>query len=331
VMVKTKAGSHNPRFGMFMEKAPGVTGASYPKTKAGKIGEGKLSMTDLRTLGEADFAKVMGRMMRQANRLMWFDILTGQGDRHGHNYLLEIDKNTLSVSVKGIDNDASYGVLRSGFKQITLPADSVARNVFVRNLKTAAASSGSPTKFMNKFLADAGIKVGADQTIVINLDKVENKRLIQGLLHFAGLRSAAIPQEIDSELYDKLMSLASDAPDGGAARAAYLDSLAMQFGGDSEQYRAAVERLDGAIAHARQLKTEGKVYAAGQWETRDIQKSVAKTALKPAANRPDLPKPQGQAAAALKIKGEFMGCTNFIIRELYESLTKAGYHTNWFK
>ena len=184
---------------------------------------------------------------------------------------------------------------------------------------------------MNKFLADAGIKVGADQTIVIDLDKIENKRLVQGLLHFAGLRSAAIPQEIDSELYDKLMSLASDAPDGGAARAAYLDSLAVQLGGDSEQYRAAVERLDGAIAHARQLKNDGKVYTAEQWETRDVQKSVAKAALKPAANRPDLPKPQGQTAAALKSKSDFMGSTNFIIRELYETLTKAGYYKKWFE
>ena len=331
VMVKTKAGSHKGKFGMFMEKAPGVTGASYPKAKARQIGEGKLSMTDLRTLGEADFAKVMGRMMRQANRLMWFDILTGQGDRHGNNYLLEIDKNTLSVSLKGIDNDASYGMLRTGFKNITLPADSIAKKVFVRAVQAAAASSGHPNTFMNKFLADPGVKVSFDQTIEIDLDKVENKKLVLGALHFAGLRSAAIPQEIDSELYDKLMSLASDAPDGGAARAVYLESLAMQLGKDSEQYRCAVERLDGAIAHARELKDKGKVYTAEQWETHDVQKSVAKAALKKPENRPDLPKPKGQIAAELRVKSEFMGCTNFMIRELHESLTKAGHHTEWFE
>ena len=333
VMVKTKAGSHNGKFGMFMAKAPGVTGASYPKATARQIGEGKLRMTDLRRLGDAAFAKVVGRMMRQANRLMWFDILTGQGDRHGDNYLLEInkDKDTLSVSLKGIDNDASYGVLRSGFKKLTLPAHSTAKKKFLEAVETAAESSGRSTKFMEKFRQDPGIKISGDDTIEIDLGKIENKMLVQGALHFAGLRSAAIPPEIDSELYDKLMLLASDASDGGAARAAYLESLAMQLGKDSEQYRCAVERLDGAIAHARELKDKGKVYTAEQWETHDVQKSVAEAALKEPKNRRDLPMPKGEAAEALKMMSEYMGCTNFMIRELHESLTKSGLHTEWFE
>ena len=87
VMVTTKAGTHKGRFGMFMEKAPGLTGKKYLKANEEKVGEGKLSMTALRTLDEAKFSKVVGRLMRQANRLMWFDILTGQGDRHSDNYM----------------------------------------------------------------------------------------------------------------------------------------------------------------------------------------------------------------------------------------------------
>ena len=332
VMVQTKAGSHKGKFGMFMAKAPGVTCANYPKATERQIGERKLRMIDLRTLGDKDFAKVVGRMMRQANRLMWFDILTGQGDRHNQNYLLEIDKETLSVSLKGIDNDASYGVLRSGFKKLTLPANSTAKKHFMKAVEEAAESSGqSTTNFMNKFQKDPGIKISGDDTIEIDLGKVENKMLVQGALHFAGLRSAAIPPEIDSELYDKLMLLASDAPDGGAARADYLESLAMQLGKDSEQYRCAVERLDGAIAHARELKNEGKVYTAEQWETHDVQKSVAKAALNKPKNRSDLPMPKGEAAEALQSMSEYMGCTNFIIRDLYKTLTKFGNHTEWFE
>jgi len=269
--------------------------------------------------------------MRQANRLMWFDILTGQGDRHYQNYLLEIDKETLSVSLKGIDNDASYGVLRTGFKKLTLPAYSTAKKQFERALKEAAASSGHSLNFMNKFRQDPGIKISGNKTIEIDLGKVGNKMLVLGALDFAGLRSAAIPPEIDSELYDKLMSLASDASDGGKARAAYLESLAMQLGKDSEQYRCAVERLDGAIAHARELKKEGKVYTAEQWETHDVQKSVAKAALNKPENRSDLPMPQGDTAKALQSMSEYMGCSNFIIRDLHETLTKAGDHTKWFE
>ena len=332
VMVKTKAGSHKGKFGMFMEKAPGVTCANYPKATERQIGERKLRMIDLRKLGDKDFAKVVGRMMRQANRLMWFDILTGQGDRHNQNYLLEIDKETLSVSLKGIDNDASYGVLRSGFKKLTLPAHSTARKQFMKAVEAAAESSGhSTTNFMYKFRQDPGIKISGDKTIEIDLDKVGNKMLVLGALDFAGLRSAAIPPEIDSELYDKLMSLASDASDGGVARADYLESLAMQLGKDSKQYRCAVERLDGAIAHARELKKEGKVYTAEQWETHDVQKSVAKAALNKPKNRRDLPMLKGEAADVLEKTSEYMGCTNFIIRDLYKTLTKFGNHTEWFE
>lgn len=105
----------------------------------------------------------------------------------------------------------------------------------------------------------------------------------------------------------------------------------MQLGKDSEQYRCAVERLDGAIAHARELKNKGKVYTAEQWETHDVQKSVAKAAQKKPENRSDLPMPKGQPAAELRVKSEYMGCTNFMIRELHETLTKAGYHTKWFE
>ena len=331
VMVKTKAGSHKGKFGMFMAKAPGVTCANYPKATERQIGERKLRMIDLRTLGDKDFAKVVGRMMRQANRLMWFDILTGQGDRHNQNYLLEIDKETLSVSLKGIDNDASYGVLRSGFKKLTLPAHSTAKKKFLQAVEEAAESSGQSTNFKYQFQKDPGIKISGDKTIEIDLDKVGNKMLVLGALDFAGLRSAAIPPEIDSELYDKLMLLASDASDGGVARADYLDSLAMQLGKDSKQYRCAVERLDGAIAHARKLKNEGKVYTAEQWETHDVQKSVAKAALNKPKNRSDLPMPKGEAAEALQSMSEYMGCTNFIIRDLYKTLTKFGNHTEWFE
>ncbi len=75
--------------------------------------------------------------------------------------------------------------------------------------------------------------------------------------------------------------------DGGAARAEYLGSLATRLGAESVQYKCAVKRLDEAIAHARKLKSEGKVYTAEQWESHDIQKAVAKVALKKAKNHPD--------------------------------------------
>ena len=331
VMVTTKAGTHKGRFGMFMEKAPGLTGKKYLKANDNKVGEGKLSMTALRTLDEEKFGKVVGRMMRQANRLMWFDLLTGQGDRHNDNYLVEIDKETLNVSLKGIDNDACYGIMRTGLKTFKFPAGSMAQKVFSQTLGTLAVSSGAKKRFMKQINADPGIKIDAEGSVEIDLDKVVDRQLVQGLFHFCGLRSTAVPEEMDSELHDKIVALAEDAPDGGAARAAYLDALATRLGAESEQYKCAVKRLDDAIAHARKLKSEGKVYTAEQWESHDIQKAVAKAALRKARNHPALPPASMQYTEAVKIRSDYVGSTNFFMRDFYETVTSRGYHTNWFK
>ena len=331
VMVTTKAGTHKGRFGMFMEKAPGLTCQKYLKAKDAKVGAGKLSLTALRTLDEEKFGKVVGRLMRQANRLMWFDILTGQGDRHNDNYLVEIDKETLNVTLKGIGNDASYGVLRAGLGTFKFPAGSKAQIVFAKTLNTVAASTRSKNRFMQQVLSDPGIKVGEDDSVEIDLSKLVNKQLVQGIFHLCGLRSVAVPEEMDSELHDKLVALATDAPDGGAARAKYLDSLATRLGAESAQYKCAVTRLDEAIAYARKLKSEGKVYTAEQWEARDIQKTVAKAASRPSRNGPALPKISQQNADALKIRGDYVGCSNFFVRDMLDDVTSAGYHKNWFK
>ena len=331
VMVKTKAGSNKGRFGMFMEKAPGLTGDAYIDATSGEVGKDKLSMQELRNLDDDGFGKAVGRMMRKFNRLMWFDILTGQGDRHSFNYLVEIDKETLDVVIKGIDNDASYGVLRTGLAVFSLPAGSLARTCFIQALNGAAATSVNMQDFMDAVKDDPGIEIQEGGPVKIDFDKVENKRLVQGLLHFCGLRSTAVPEEIDSDLYDRLVALAQDAGDGGAARTAYLDALASQLGKDSEQYKCAVKRLDECIAHARRLKVQGKVYTAGQWEAHEIQKSVANTALQYASNSANLPKMGSRMGGDFKNRSKYVGSTNFFMRDLYEEVARCGKHKNWFK
>ena len=108
IMVKTSVGTHNGQFGMFMEKAPGVTGKEFKKS-----GKSELSQ-----MNDADFGKVVGGMMRKLNRLQWFDIITGQGDRHADNYMINVNKGVPpSVDIKAIDNDASYGVFRQGLQR----------------------------------------------------------------------------------------------------------------------------------------------------------------------------------------------------------------------
>ena len=53
------------------------------------------------------------------------DALTGQGDRHADNYMIDIDKTDLSVTVKTIDNDANYGVFRKGLYKFSIGPGSV--------------------------------------------------------------------------------------------------------------------------------------------------------------------------------------------------------------
>ena len=331
VMVTTKAGTHEGEFGMFMERAPGLPCSKYCSSGTKDVGAGKLSMVGIRTLDEEKFGKVVGRLMRQANRLQWFDIITGQGDRHNNNYMVDIDKETLDVTIKGIDNDASYGVLRTGLKTYTFPADSSAQRAFWQMLNKLGISSGRKNSFLATMLKDPGLTFHDDGTIDIDLDKVTNKRVVQGLLHICGMRNVGVPEEIDRDLYDKLMALAPDAPDGGAKRAAHLDSLATRLGADSDQYRVAVKRLDESIAHARKLMAAGKVYTAEQWETRDVQKSVAKVALKQESYPVGVPRPNATDMDAIKIRSDYVGCTNYAMRDLHKALTSSGYHKNWFK
>jgi hypothetical protein len=324
VMVTTKAGTHKGRFGMFMAKAPGTTMAGFTSAKKDKLGEDNLSLSELRKLDDSKFGTVVGRMMRQANRLMWFDIITAQGDRHNSNYLISIDRKSLDVTIKGIDNDASYGVLRTGLKTFSLPAGSAALDVFETHLEDIADTSEDRQGYIDQILKDPGIKVNNDKSIDIDLDKVQNKKFFQGILQFCGLKSVATPDEMDKELYDKLVAL-----DGGAARKDYLDSLATRLGANSTQYKCAVKRLDEAISHARKLEGEGKVYSAEQWETHDIQKSIAKESLTPAEDSIYLP--PAKKTKLLTTRSSYTGSTNFIMRDLYKKLTDYGNHKDWFK
>ena len=73
------------------------------------------------------------------------------------------------------------------------------------------------------------------------------------------------------------------------------------------------------------------MYTAGQWESHDIQKTVANAALKKAKNHPDLPSASLQNSEAVRIRSDYVGSTNFFMRDFYAMVTSRGFHTNWFK
>jgi len=337
IMVKTTTGAHNGQFGMFMEKAPGMTAKDYKKSDDKVVGQGNVSAFSLTKMNDADFAKVVGRVMRQENRLNWFDMITGQADRHADNYMIEIKKSDLSVTLKAIDNDASYGVLRTGLQKFVLPPDASMNYKFESLIEQFAGGARNPddkATLKDAIYDDPGLTKDKSGAITVDLAKAGNPKLLRSFLQLCGVRNSLVPPtEIDKDLYDKLMTLAKDAPGGGVARAAYLDTLAEKLGPGSEQYTCAVQRLDEAIAHARNLMASGKVYSAEQWENHDVQRQIAAPNL---ANHDEKLKHYGiqvenNTLKRYQQKGEYVGYTNNFFRDFLETVTQVGSHKDWFK
>ena len=333
VMVKTSAGAHKGQFGMFMEKAPGMTGSKFKKTGDSDKAPGKVGVADINKMGDADFAKVVGRMMRQFNRMQWFDTITAQGDRHDENYMIDINRKDLTVSIKAIDNDASYGIFRQGLYKFSMPAGSLLQRAFDHTIATwakTAPTDADKRKMMDSLIfKNPGVQRFKDGSYEIDLEKAKDPALLRGLFQYIGMRNVAPPDEIDSELYDRLVSLAKDAPDGGKARTDYLASLADRLGAGSEAYKAAVNRLDESIAHARKLNDAGKVYSAEQWENHDVQRRIALPNLENMGTKLDT----YNISVISKYTGmsQYVNFTNNFFRDMYDKLITGTAHKDWFK
>ena len=335
VMVKTSAGTHKGQFGMFMEKAPGVTGRQFKKNISPSLVPGKVGVAEIDTMDDAKFAKVVGRMMRQFNRMQWFDTLTAQGDRHSDNYMIDINGSDLSVSIKAIDNDASYGIFRQGLHKFSMPAGTMINYAFgdaIDTLLEGAASEDDQNALVQSLLADPGIKQRKDGSYEIDLEKSGNPALLKSFFTVSGMRNVAPPDEIDRELYDKLVALAKNAPDGGKARADYLASLADRLGKGSESYKAAVRRLDESIAHARKLHADGKVYSAEQWEDHDVQRKIAVPNLANMDAKLDTYNItlSEKTTTVFTGKSHYVNFTNSFFRDMYDTVVKGTSHKNWF-
>jgi hypothetical protein len=93
------------------------------------------------------------------------------------------------------------------------------------------------------------------------LAKAESLEVKMALNDVMGIQSIAMPEEIDKEFYDKLMEMDSNP----AQKQAYLDSIAPRL--SPEALDATAKRLDEAIAHAKKLKAEDKVYSDAEWQS----------------------------------------------------------------
>ena len=270
VVVKYSVGSHNGQFGFFMEKANGSSGAGFGSKTAS--GGGGIPPAELHNITDpAERTKIMGDTAQKLNKLMWLDLITGQGDRHGSNYFVHVDPTTHEVTVKGIDNDASFSATRIGLMKFALNKDLTA--LYKEELKKVCQKihgKNWKTEYEQRVQNDPAIVRNGD-TMTIDLTKAQSHEAKIAITHTLGLQSLALPEEIDKEFYDKLMEMADHAK-----KQAYLDSIKSRV--SSEALEATSKRIDEAIAYAKKLNDSGKVYGKEQW--RDWNKIVAMTGVK---------------------------------------------------
>ena len=314
VMTKTSVGAHGGQFGLFMEKAPGVEAELFGKRI--QPAPGRLTAGQIRDLDDAQYAKVVGGLMRKANRLEWFDLITGQGDRHGKNYLVEVGKDG-SVSLKGIDNDACFGKFMIGPGLFRLQGKHA--NDFKTLLKNANLVYDPGKKAgTSRFDTDPGIKQSEDGTILVDVSKIKSRELFHCLAKATGCHSLRLPDHIDKELYDKLVAMES-----GKAREDYIADLRARLSED--QVQVAIQRLDGAIKHAKALNDKGCVVSTADWERRDVQRKVA--------GRPPRPVPpyagtnKGFAQYAKETQKSIRRTVCLFRRDLLGAIAKPG----WFE
>ena len=270
VVVKYSVGSHGGQFGFFMEKAKGSSGSGFgSKTASGGGGIPPNELHKITDPGER--TKIMGDTAQKLNRLMWLDLITGQGDRHGSNYFVHIDPTTHEVTVKGIDNDASFSATRIGLFKFALSKDQTA--LYEEELKKVCQKihgKNWKTEYEQRVKNDPAIVRNGD-TMTIDLTKAQSHEAKMAIIHTLGLQSLALPEEIDKEFYDKLMEMADPAK-----KNAYLDTIRSRV--SPEALEATSKRIDEAIAYAQKLNAGGKVYGKEQW--RDWNKIVAMTGVK---------------------------------------------------
>ena len=259
MIVNYSAGTHNGVFGFFMEKAKGFTAQAFSAGKSSSAPDAGMSAKDIKRLPPAQLKKVKAGLMREFNRLQWLDLVTGQNDRHWENYFVHVNRDTLEVTLKGIDNDAGYSQSRTGAVKYSFDENRSA--VFKSLLRRLAREidSRNADAVYDRLLNDPGITVDAQGKVTVDASKLAEKTIGAHLSSLVGTHSLAIPDKIDRATYDSLMALKH----GQARRKEYLDSIRPRLSPAS--YAAAESRLDDVIAHAEELGRQGKIVEAGGW------------------------------------------------------------------
>ena len=289
IVAKTSVGMHDGQYGIFMSVAPGTTCSGFAK---GKVGGERLKPADIKNLPAEQYRLVVGRLMHELNRLQWLDIVTGQGDRHSGNYMVAVGGD-LSVTVTAIDNDmcypgyrigmATYRLDERGVKEFRKQCENIVKQYPEAHREAARKrlleDPGVMLYSEEKKSGDANAPVEKVEKGVIDLSKIKAQELHLAAQKTIGHHVSALPEFIDRDLYDRLMSLKDK---NGGARYFYTEDLEKRL--PAKAVEAAQNRLDEAIAHAEKLMKEGRVYEKDDFAKLDVQKELLAHDLNVPAN-----------------------------------------------
>ena len=267
MIVKYSVGTHNGRFGVFMELAEGFTGLALainnPDNNPDQIA---ISSLKAEIVQAKDENKVKGQIAQQLNRLQWLDIIIGQGDRHWENYYLNIDRTTHDVKLKGIDNEVAFSEERIGVQKFRF--SSRKSSMLKRTLEHVclAICKGdrelAKAQFRKCWKNSPALRIDSHRKeVTLDLSKIDrtNRELAIAYSGMTGAQTIALPDTIDEAFYKKLMDL-GDKPE---LKDAFFAKLAPRLSGRALE--AARARLDDAIEYAKHLNDEKQVFKDEDW------------------------------------------------------------------
>ena len=281
----------------------------------------------MKNLPPEQHAKVIGGLIRGLNRLAWLDLITGQGDRHGRNYMIDV-RGDLTVSIKGIDNDMCFTAYRTGLHTYVIKGVDVQKFRDECKYIIHKYPLGLQSQVRRRLFTDPGFSETKNGVITLDATKFKAGELYYATNRAVGMHGLALPNFIDEDLYRELTSLRT-----GERREAYLADLAKRL--PPAAVDSARRRLDQAIDHALKLGAEYKVVKNGDFEKREVQKSLLEpeiTAENPVKPIGDFQLPMEQPTGSKEMsKRQVVRLANrqvksFFMRDFYGKVTKP----DWF-
>ena len=327
VSTSCSVGAHQGQYGLFMEKAPGVDAHAFGH--GDPVPPGSLTSQQVQGLDPEKYARVVGGIMRGINRLEWLDLVTGQGDRHSRNYMIDVRDGSLpTVSVKGIDNDMCFPGYRTGLRTYTLKGRAVDSFNYAleRFDPLSAAILLGPNSLRQVIGRDRGVSSSdGGRTIVLDTTKFESAEAHYLTAAVLGLQGASLPGYIDEEFYKQLVSLKAEEGQRNDKRERYLASLARRIPPDAVD--AARNRLDEAIRLAEEFRRDpsGRVVSEEEFMDPKVQRTLVRRELEiPLPRQSTQPSPYLDADAVKESARR--QARSIFVRDIFSHIKKKG----WF-